>query len=371
MPTTNRPTSRQFLSLRPEFLATFPWGRITRDGFRLWARTERKPVLNVGVHKWRPMREGEPVAREIIEAFSEYVGDAKHILPAEACAVSKIARPAEAISSPPDSDRSHRFTLTSSWKYIYTQMLGCLHVDDESYCTNEQDLAAVADMVFSCLAWHDNKNLSGSAALAYAESVLKRTPDEFAQTLLTYWKANEHAVLFAVMRRGGKALRVGACVNAPVTETFYQRFRVGEAEEAHISAADVVPRSPFVFAHAVAESRDFDPRKDKAKRSLIITRTILYQLASVFELVDQQEPPPRIVSLAGSKENIKRLRGYNFVATGAKTGLTGKDIVEFAPPLLTTTGTGYALALAEYLAMKSLIQVFQANIKARTSLHSE
>ena len=52
-----------YMRLQEEFLGSFPWKRelLSRDEFREWARNKRNPPIHIGMHKWRPMRDGKPV----------------------------------------------------------------------------------------------------------------------------------------------------------------------------------------------------------------------------------------------------------------------------------------------------------------------
>src|ERR1700730_12308089 len=69
------------MCLKATFRNDFFWKHagLTRDGFREWARHERNPPIHVGAHKWRPMRDGIPVPRPMVLAFSEYISDVQHL----------------------------------------------------------------------------------------------------------------------------------------------------------------------------------------------------------------------------------------------------------------------------------------------------
>lgn len=352
------PASREWMCLRQSFRETFPWNHqdLTRDGFRKWARTKREPAINVTAQHWRPMKVGEPVPRDMVEAFSEYVA-LHHMLPVNDCRLSVIA---DACGPPGEGKASEE-----GWKSLFTTFSRAFAIDDASYCRNEDDLMFAARMVMECLPVHEGLTLSGREAIAYSEGVMKRSLEEYARTLLTFWQANEHSVLFATLRRGDTVERTGVMVVVPITEDFKRRFYAGEADEATITAADLAPRSNYVLGCAVAENRAIDQRRDKMRRNWTHSRTNIYQLASLFLPVHHDAWQPHIVTFLGSSENARRLRSYNFLPVGVKTNLTGRDVVEFAPPPKEKLGMAYPIALAEYLAMRSLIQIYQAYIEAQ------
>jgi hypothetical protein len=367
MATLDQSNTRQFMRLRETFSSAFPWNHhdLTREGCRLWARTKRQPPIYLDAHHWRPLRDGKPVPREMAEAFSEYISWL-HILPANDCRLSVIAVACEPLGkTKTDVANRPRLTYVAGWKYVYNFIVNCpFGIDERARCENETDLLLAARVIFEGFAWHD-KRILGKSAIPYAESVMKRTVDEYAQALLLFWQVNEHAVLFATQRRGGTVERVGACVCVAVTEEFYRRFRSGKADESRIAPGDLAPQSQYVLVDAYVENVAIDLKQNKVARSLSQTRSSLYQLASLFLPVQHEAWQPHIVTFAGSTENAKRLRAYGFSPTGAKLPETGKDIMEFAPPQPEKHGVGYLKALAEYLPMKSLIQIFQAYIETQ------
>src|SRR3954469_14819801 len=87
-----------YLRLREEFLNSFQWkrDRLTRDEFREWARSRRNPPIHIGMHKWRPMRDGEPVPGAMIEAFSEYISDVLHLGRYPVSAIAEACEPGPA-----------------------------------------------------------------------------------------------------------------------------------------------------------------------------------------------------------------------------------------------------------------------------------
>lgn len=370
MPTPSQPAKQPYMCLREAFRATFPWNhqRLTRDGFRQWARTRRTPPINVNAHVWRPMRDGKPVPRAMVEAFSEYIA-LQLILPPSDCKLSAIAEAADAPAAG-RSVESHRQrpSYAISYRELYFRLCHVLGIDDPARCEDESDLYLAARMIVECVGWHE-KRLSGKSAIAYGEKVMKRPLDDYAQELLTYWQANEHAVMFATLRQGDSVERIGACVCIPVTEGFYRRLRVGEADEARIAPDDLMPQSQYVLAQAFAENVAIDLKRNKVARSLAQVRGAMYQLSTLFLPVQHEAWQPHIVALAGTAENGKRMHAYGFSPTGAITPLSGRPVVEFAPPDKETHGLAYCKALAEYLPMRSLIQVFQAYIESQRRLH--
>lgn len=369
MATPNPSPTRKFMRLRESFCTTFPWNHqnLARDGFRKWAREKYESPININAHHWRPMRDGKPVPREMVEAFSVYISE-QHILPNNQCLLSVIAEtcgpPATADAEAP---RRPRMVEMLGWSKLYTQMMASFNIADLARCENEADLMLAAQVVMECVGWHE-KRLSGGPAIAYAESEMKRTLEEYAEALRMCWKANEHAVVFATQKRGGAVERIGVSVCTAVTEDFYRRFRSGQAVESRLDAVDVVPQSQYVMINAYAENVAIDLKQNKVARTLSQSRTSLYQLASLFLPVQHDAWQPHIVSFAGTAESDKRLRTYGFSPTGATLPDVGKAIMEFAPPDRSKPGMSYLKALAEYLPMKALIQIFQAYIETQRVL---
>jgi hypothetical protein len=369
MPTSNQSAKQPFLSLREAFRTTFPWNhqRLTRDGFRQWARAKRIPPININAHHWRPMRDGKPVPRPMIEAFSEFIA-LHQILPPNDCRLSVIAEQGDApAASKASSGGRQRPYYALTYRELYFQLCQVLAVDDHARCEDESDLWQAARMIVECVGWHE-KRLSGKNAIAYGEGLMRRSLDDYAQELLGYWQANEHAVMFATLRQGNEAERIGVSVSMPVTEAFYRRMRSGEADESRIASDDLAPQSQYVLALAFAENVAIDLKRNKVTRSLVQTRTAMYQLSSLFLPVQHEAWQPHILTFAGTGENGKRMRAYGFSPTGARLPSSGREIVEFAPPDKEKHGLAYCKALAEYLPMRSLIQVFQAYIESQRRL---
>jgi hypothetical protein len=368
MGTLLQPGQRQYMRLRKVFLDAFPWNhkKLTREGFRRWARTLRTPPINFPIQQWRPLHEGEPVPIDRVAVFCEYIGDIVGIWPKHECLLSKIA----VDCGPPDrslvKSRLRKIDAwTSGWQKLLVQVLDKYPLDDLAYCADESDLALASRMIFECLGWHD-KRLTGKSAVAYAVEVMHRTPEAYADTLALFWKTNEHAVLFATERQGDLTRRISVNVCVPVTEDFYWRFHRGEACESRITSDDLLPQSRYVFFTAVAENCSIDLKRNKIGRSLAHSRSSLYQLAALLMPVQQEDCSPHIITFAGSKENAKRLRAYNFEPTGAKTVSNGHDIMTFArPDRSKLTPFAYLHAMGEYLPMKAMIQLYQIYIDSQ------
>jgi hypothetical protein len=353
------------MCLRGEFRESFPWTlvELKRDAFRRWARSERIPPINVPAQHWRPMREGEPVAATTIEAFSEYIGKVKSIPSVHDCTPAKIAMHC----GPPDpaakgKDRQ-KDAWRLGWKELYVQLSDGFTLDDEAHCADEDDLALAAAMIYECEGWRHDKRLTGRQAIAYTNELVGCTCDEYAQALLTYWKANEHAVLFPTQRRGGSVQRIGVNVSVPLTEDFYRRFRQGLEGEIVSAPGCIVARSKYVYMAAMAEDINIDLKRGKAARSLAHFRNILYQLAAVSEPLEQHGNALHLITYQGSKETTKRSSAYGFTELASKIPRTGDTIVEFAPPVKEElTRFAYVAALGSYLSMKGLVQIYQAFI---------
>lgn len=353
------------MRLREEFRGGFPWkrDRLTRDEFREWARSQRNPPIHVGVHKWRPMRDGKPVPRAMVEAFSEYISD---VLRLGRYPVSAIASPCEPELAPEgDTPAREPYAWDMGWASLFAYIARNFTVPEEAYCRDEADIDLAATMVLRCVGEATDKAASGPAAIALAERIMRRSRDDYAQFLLMLWKVNENAVLFATQREGRSLLRVGLTAMAPVTEAFYQRFRKGEAEDSDMTRDDMAPNSKFILHDAGAENRDLDVRRAKASRSMTLARTVLYQLASLWPPLHKGNVNPRLISLGGTPEIEKRLKTYSYRETGAKTRLTGKTILEIAPPTVRTSRSEYPRDLGHYLAMKAIGLLYQAAISGQ------
>ena len=225
----------------------------------------------------------------MIEAFSEYISDVLHL---GRYPVSAIASPCEPESTP-ESDTSTRepYAWDLGWANLFAFITKNFSVVEEAYCQNEADIELAATWVLQCLAKYMEKTLSGDDAIAFAERVMQRTRDEYAQLLLMLWKANEHAVLFATQRQGESLGRIGLSVMAPVTEEFYGRFRRGEAEDSDITQADLLRVTKCVLHDAIAENWE-GRRRVKAGWSMALMRTAHLPMRGVVAAVAQGEYEP-------------------------------------------------------------------------------
>ena len=353
------------MRLRAEFLESFQWkhNRLTRDGFREWARNERRPPIHAAIHRWSPMRLGKPVPRAMVEAFSEYISDVLHL---GRFPISDIASFCDH-EPPSQSDSPSR--EPNPWILGFSDLFAYLaknfSVPEDAYCQNEDDIHLAATMVVRWVGEQTDKTASGDATIAIGERAMQRTLDDYAQLLLKLWKANEHAVLFATQRDDHSIGRVGVAAMAPVTEDFYQRFRKGGAEDSDLGPGDLRRISRFILFDAASENRGADMRRAKSGRSMALARTTLYQLAALTPPLDKGNTKPRVITFAGTPESEKRLRAFHYRETGAKTRLTGKAVMEFAPPSLRTSGLEYPRDLAHYLAMKAIGLMYQAGINGQ------
>jgi hypothetical protein len=365
MTTEKKTDQRGYMRLRDDFRANFHWkaDRLTRDEFREWARTERNPPIHIGMHKWRPMRDGKPVPKAMVEALSEYISDVLRLgrYPLSVIAVPCGPEPAE------EGEQRTRepYAWDLGWTHLFAALTKNFAAPEEAYCQHEADIDLAATMVLQCVGEQVDKALSGDAAIALAERVMQRSRDDYARFLLTLWKASEHAVLFATQRDGSSVLRIGVTAMAPLTEEFYLRFRRGEAEDSDITRGDLASRSKFILHDASAENRDLDVRRARASRSMTLARTVMYQLACLLPPLHKGNTNPRFISFAGTPEIEKRLRAFSYRDTGAKTRLTGKTVMEIAPPSVRTSKLEYPRDLGQYLAMKATGLLYQAAINGQ------
>jgi hypothetical protein len=273
--------TRGYMRLRAEFLSGFEWkrDRLTRDEFREWARNRRNPPIHVGLHKWRPMRDGKPVPRAMVDAFSEYISDVLHLGRYPVSAIASQCDPEQT----PDGHTTARepYIWDLGWTNLFAYIAKNFSVPEEAYCQNEADIDVAAKMVLQWVGEQTDKAVSGRQAIALAEQVMRRTCDEYAEFLLMLWKVNEHAVLFATHHDSHSLVRAGVTAMAPLTKQFYLRFRQGKAEDSDITTKDVVKTSKFVLHDAAVEDREVDVRRAKASRSMSLGRTVLYQFASL------------------------------------------------------------------------------------------
>jgi hypothetical protein len=235
----------------------------------------------------------------------------------------------------------------------------------EAYCGNEGDIELAATMVLLGVAEQIDGAVTGPAAIALAERVMRRSRDDYAQFLLRLWKANENAVLFATQREGESLVRIGMTAVAPLTEGFYLRFRRGEAEDSDITQGDMLNRSKYILYDAGVEPGEMKPRRARTGRSMTLARTVMYQFAALWPPLHKGNVNPRLISFAGTPESEKRLRTFSYRDTGAKTRLSGMTVMEVAPPGLRTSGLEYARDLGHYLAMKAIGLLYQASISGR------
>ncbi len=354
-----------FMRLRSEIVAKLAkggdWDRTaagSRTEFEDWARNRRNPPVRFREHNWTPLKHGLPVPRQLVEAFSEFISTDLKI---GRYPVSCIAES----SDPPNKEHAKppRISLLKKpWRVGWLILLAALKEDptlpEEAYCRGEEDVRDAAKMVMLSVAGRADSKLSGRTAMALAERIMERTLDEYAALLFKLWKASEDTVIFT-MDRGE---RLGVTVAAPVTEGFHRRFRSGQAEDMDITEADVVSRSKFVLHAAAAENRNLDVRKAKGERAGLLARTVLHQFAATFVPLDPFNDfftALHLISFAGNEESRARLESYHYKKVGAKTPVTGKEIMEFRSPTRDVPDDEYMKGWPPYLAMFAVLMIFQ------------
>lgn len=364
---------RSSMRLTAEFRAGFDWKppAFDRAAFETWARETRKPPLRFDfVHKWRAFRDGEPVAREVVEAFSEYISDELNLGRHPVSAIAAPCDPAEH----EDGNHAHRlpnlWSVKGGWQTAmdYFRVLRDLSIPDEAYCRNESDIREATRIIVRNFGESHNKTLVGDEVIAFAERVSHRPLDQYAETLCRFWRANESAVLFATLVKDGAPVRVGVAACAAVTEEYYRRFRGGEHESLDITERDLLPQSLFIHIETVADNREYDFRWAKAARSAAIARTVVSQIASLSPPLNKSGADLRLIAATGAKESAERARTYGFQPVGARCRLSQMPIVEFAPPVPNAMGYYPPRELAAYWAMKLAVLVFQTHVRPQQGM---
>jgi hypothetical protein len=345
-----------WLRLKDDFRAEVAWLHGMRGEFLRWA-AESYPDVALDPHHWRPMRDGRPVPAEQVRLFSEFLSD-KHD---RRYLASQIAEPCgpEAI----EPDPNPRFL---GWPRLFEVITRRFAPPVETYCKDDDDIKLAAGIILEAVGeLEGDAPLTGRAARRRGERIMRRSHDELARQLAMFRRADEKAVLFATWRDGGVLHRVGVSVVVPVTKEFYARFRGGAVEDIDLARRDIAVPSKFLFCHAYADYRTpgLDARRDPGGRGLAQTHTVLWQLASLCP--SMHKASPRLIAVAGTPENEKGMRAYRFVPTGAITPLTGKAVMEIAPPRLSDHGAAYFGAAAHFATMKALLGLYQSIIYGR------
>jgi hypothetical protein len=359
---------QEYMRLTDEFRESFNWKApgLSRQGFCQWARQERVPFLRLSERDWAPLKEGMAIAREKLAAFSEYISD---VLNLGRYPLSKIA-----VACPPEPQPQAGMAARVpnayrvGWAGLYGYLARNFTIPEEAYCQNESDVAAAARMVAQAVCREETK--AGETAIARGEGAIGSAWDGYSSWLLSLCRANEKTVLFTLGdEQAGTRPRIGVSVVVPLKREFYESFRRGEALDSDIGPEHLAAASEYLLVDAIAENHDLsDVRRAKARRSMSQAGTVLFQLASLCPPLERFNVNPRIISFAGTRENEERLRAYSFVEIGTQTRLTGRTILELAPPSAAALRSRYPLALAQYIAMKAALLLYQASIAAQQRL---
>ena len=353
---------QRFVRLKPEFLASFDWRKagVRRQEFAEWARRKREPALRVDERNWSPLKAGDPVPWDMVDALSEYVIDILKLKGgADKYRLIQIAEP----SDPPSGRAIVTQTGGNAWRMNFLKLFSlkttAFSVPPGAYCRGEGDLMDAALMIMHAVGYGETKSTNKAACLEYAGNLMKRTPAEYARLLLDGWKANEHAVLFAMQRqKDGTMMRAGVSVVIPISKPFFKRFRMGEAEDIDALPADMCGNSLLLLFNAVSDNPELDHRQGKARRSMDQAGIVLFQFASLCLPLNSWSANPTIITQGGGAESIRRLNSYHFKEVGRHTRLTGKPVMEFAPAS-NSKPHATPLDFAHFLAMKSTLLIYQ------------
>jgi hypothetical protein len=354
---------QRYMRLKPEFLAGFDWRKagVSRQLFAEWARKKRQPPLRVDERNWSPLKAGQPVPWEMVEALSEYLIDVlklkggkdsfRLILMADHC-------------DAPEKPKSVSDSGLNAWRMnflkLFTLKTSAFTMPTEAFCRGESDIMDAALMIMHAIGYRATKSPSEEACLEHSVQEMKRTPAEYARLLLDAWKANEHAVLFTIQRhKDGTSSRIGVTVTFPLTKACFHRFRNGEAVDIALTTKDMQAKSLYLYLAAVVENPEIDMRKEKGRRSMDQISTILYQLAALCPSLTSWTANPTLLSHFSEPESIARLKSYQFKPVGARTPLTNLEVVEFSPPANDEQNPATPLNFAHYLALKSILLIYQ------------
>lgn len=354
---------QRYMRLRPEFLAGFDWRRagVRRQEFAEWARKKRDPPLRVDERNWTPLKAGQPVPWEMVEALSEYlIAVLKLKGGKDSYRLVLIAENADAPQEPAPVPESGLNAWRLNFLKLFTLKTEAFTVPHDAYCRDERDIMDAAVMIMHAVGYRETKSASRDACLEHAARMMKRTPAEYARLLLDGWKANENAVLFTLQRQpDGASLRAGVSVVIPVSKGYYRRFRDGATDEMEATPADMPANSLFLLMDAVAENHEMDIRQEKGRRSMDQAGTVLYQFASLCPSLNSWSANPTTLCFGGDGESVQRLKSYHYKEVGTLTKLTGRPVMEFAPPSRKRLGASSPIDLAHYLAMKSTLLIYQ------------
>jgi hypothetical protein len=354
---------QRYMKLRPEFLAGFDWRKagVSRQAFAEWARKKREPPLRVDERNWSPLKAGQPVPWEMVEALSEYLIDILKLKDGKDN--FRLVQMAEHCDAPRKSEKGSDSGL-NAWRLNFAQLFtlktSSFTIPPEAYCRGESDIMDAALMVMHAIGYRATKSPSKEVCINYSVGYMKRTPGEYARLLLDAWKANEHAVLFTIQRhKDGTTSRLGVSTTFPLTKRCFDKFRSGETVDIALTHSDMQKNSIYLLIAAVTENAEIDLRKEKGRRSMGELNTLLYQLAALCPSLNSWTVNPTLVSHASEPESIERLKSYQFKPVGTRTTLTDLEVVEFAPPAHDKLKTATPLDFAHYLALKSILLIYQ------------
>ena len=389
--------AQNYLSLKPLFIATFPWSEVNMLAFHRWAHKDRDPKIAMGLHRVYDMKLGRPVPDYTIEAFSEWLGDVvtKKLLGEKVSRklgtaipswiresasgtlvpnpsqyrVSAIAEPCE----PPKEESSKRRRPLDVWRTDFLELFlyqsRRLDVPDEGHCENEEDVAEAAKLVLECGGRALDPALTGAAAIKRGEPHIKCEVEDYVHMLQTMWRVNSASVMTIPRRdqrgkclrdRNGKIIPAGVSVITAVTEEFYGRFRSGQARDLDITKEDLLPKSTHLLISALF---DIDMiTKKRSKNGPSIMNTIFCQGASMTPLLYKHNIS--MITFGGVPESEKILQSYRFKAMETTMPIAGFRIYEFAPPHVSAGNPKTWMAFIEYSAFKLLTMLHQTRIAA-------
>ena len=189
---------------------------------------------------------------------------------------------------------------------------------------------------------------------------MKRTPEEVGRLFFDAWKANENSVLFTVRENmDGSIERLGCSVIFAVSKAFYRKYRAGEAEDTDATAADMPGEGLNILIEAINENMEIDTRREKAKRSMQQIETALFQTAAACVPLNSMSANPSLITMGGDDESVVRLKSYRYREVGTRTRLTGKPVMEFAPPTDRKLSMTSPFDFAHYMSLKNTLLIYQ------------
>lgn len=343
--------------LTEAFLTSFDWHQegVGRIKFCDWARLERPDFIGISHHRYTAMRNGEPVPRDVIAAFSEYISD-----------VLKLGRyPVSAISEDCSDSAPN---LWQGWDATYQWVLSKFTLPEEAYIRSRDDIDCAAREVVECVGRHCDASLQGEKAITVGESVMQRSWSQYASLLKEWWRINEHSVLFPTVRVSRrKRLRVGVSVVIPLSFNAYELFRAGKLEDGDLTKGHLEhPSSPYLLLDAVSERQVTETGISASRCQKAQMSTTLYQFAALCPPIFSDAVKPIIVTFAGTPEQRKRLMAYDFALVNSVTPTTGRDIFEYPAYGERDGVSGKLFATANNFVMRAAISFCQGIIQRQS-----